>query len=79
MLLGHTEVVDDLIPTALTAAAGAGWTSLAVPLACFGSAGADMTRIDMPMELQTSGTLDVSISGIRSGSADGKKLSCTAR
>lgn len=57
----------------LRAAAGKGWTRIAVPLARIAAAGADMARIDTPFELGTAGRLDLTISGIRIGSADGAR------
>ncbi len=57
----------------LAAAAAKGWTSIAVPLSRFAAAGADMARIDTPFELGTAGRLDLTISGIRIGSANGVK------
>ncbi len=61
------------ITAQLAAANGRGWTSIAVPLARFAAAGADMARIDTPFELGTAGRLDLTISEVRLGSADGAR------
>jgi beta-glucosidase len=46
----------------LRAAPMAKWTRIAVPLACFARAGANMSRVTMPLVLKTAGTLDLTIS-----------------
>ena len=46
----------------LRAAPPGKWTRIAVPLACFARAGADMSRVTMPLVLRTSGALDLTIS-----------------
>ncbi|MGA7674220.1 MAG: glycoside hydrolase family 3 N-terminal domain-containing protein [Rhizomicrobium sp.] len=50
----------DLTQT-LRAAHGKGWTKIAVPLACFRKAGADMGAVTLPMVLTSSGRLAVSL------------------
>jgi beta-glucosidase len=41
------------------------WTSLAVPLACFQAAGADLGSVSTPFLLENHGAFTVSITGIR--------------
>jgi beta-glucosidase len=55
------------VPLARTlAAAKAGqWAHLKVPLACFGKAGADMSRVTTAFALQSSGNLALSVANIR--------------
>lgn len=40
------------------------WQTLAIPLGCFGTAGADMQKIATPFVLSTSGRLTIAVSGI---------------
>jgi beta-glucosidase len=40
------------------------WQTLAIPLGCFGSAGADMQKVSAPFVLSTSGRLTIAISGL---------------
>jgi beta-glucosidase len=40
------------------------WQTLAIPLGCFGSAGADMQKITAPFVLSTSGRLTIAVSGL---------------
>ena len=47
--------------TARMHAGDSGWRSLTAPLACFAKAGADLTKIEDPLVLQTQGDFSVSI------------------
>jgi beta-glucosidase len=47
------------------------WTSLAVPLACFQAAGADLASVSTPFLLENHGAFTVSIIGIRLDTAGG--------
>jgi len=46
---------------ALAALPDAQWTTLGVPLKCFGAAGADLAALDQPMQLETAGALQLSL------------------
>lgn len=43
------------------------WTTLGVPLKCFGAAGADLTKLNQPMRLETAGALQFSLSRVALG------------
>jgi beta-glucosidase len=43
------------------------WTTLGVPLKCFGAAGADLTKLTQPMRLETAGALQFSLSRVALG------------
>ncbi|WP_353653368.1 glycoside hydrolase family 3 C-terminal domain-containing protein [Blastomonas sp. UPD001] len=61
----------------LTAAAKTGkWTRIAVPLSCFAKAGVDMTRVDTPLSLATSGKLEIVMSSARIVSPTGPVIQC---
>jgi len=63
--------------TMLTEAAKtAKWTRITVPLRCFEKAGVDMTRVDTPLSIATSGTLDLIMSSARIVSPSGPALQC---
>lgn len=53
------------LTAALTAAAGSGWTSVAVRLSCLRTAGANMATISTPFELSTAGGFAVSLSSVK--------------
>jgi beta-glucosidase len=55
-------------------AGGGEWRHLAVPLACFSRAGADLARVTSPFALATAGELAVSLANIQLES--GPQLSC---
>ena len=40
------------------------WQTLAIPLGCFGAAGADMQKITTPFVLSTSGRMTIAVSGL---------------
>ncbi len=43
------------------------WTTFGVPLKCFGAAGADLTRVEQPMRLETAGVLRFSLARLALG------------
>ncbi len=51
-----------------------GWAEVAVPLRCL--AGSDLARVGQPFALTTAGSLDLTISGIRLGSAGAGLVDC---
>jgi beta-glucosidase len=62
----------------LRAALGQGWTTLSIPLSCFGQAGVDMKRIDAPFSLATGGKADLTISRIALGTSGIGLITCPA-
>jgi beta-glucosidase len=52
------------------------WTRVAVPLRCFEKAGVDMKRVETPLSIATSGTLDITLASARIVSPSGPQLSC---
>lgn len=52
------------------------WQTLRIRLRCFADSGADMSRIDGPFALSTTGELSLRISGVRLVSADDGPASC---
>lgn len=58
------------------AAKTAKWTRIAIPLRCFEKAGVDMTRVETPLSIATSGTLDLVLSSARIVSPSGLALQC---
>ena len=52
------------------------WTSVAIPLRCFRTAGVDMSRIAIPFSFATAGRLTLSISDVRVASAAGPQGRC---
>jgi beta-glucosidase len=52
------------------------WTRIAIPLRCFEKAGVDMTRVETPLSIVTSGTLDLILSSARIVSPSGPVLQC---
>lgn len=61
----------------LTEAAKTGeWTRVAVPLRCFEKAGVDMKRVETPLSIATTGSLDVTLSSARIASPSGPQLAC---
>ncbi|MDQ3039519.1 MAG: 1,4-beta-D-glucan glucohydrolase, partial [Pseudomonadota bacterium] len=53
------------------------WLRIGVPLACFGRAGADMTRIDRVFELSAATALDMSVSRVALGNEMDHQVECT--
>lgn len=58
------------------AAKTAKWTRIAIPLRCFEKAGVDMTRVETPLSIVTSGSLDLVLSSARIVSPSGPALQC---
>ncbi|MBE1529709.1 beta-glucosidase [Sphingopyxis sp. OAS728] len=58
------------------AAKTAKWTRFAIPLRCFEKAGVDMRRVETPLSIATSGTLDFVLSSARIVSPSGPVLQC---
>lgn len=58
------------------AAKTAKWTRITIPLRCFEKAGVNMTRIETPLSIATSGTLDLVLSSARIVSPSGPALQC---
>jgi beta-glucosidase len=52
------------VSSALSGAAGSEWRTLSVPLSCFGAAGADISAVEVPFALGTSGSLRLTIAEI---------------
>ncbi|GIL41682.1 glycoside hydrolase family 3 protein [Roseiterribacter gracilis] len=64
-----TDVTD-----VLRAATPGAWTTLKVKLACFADAGADMQTVERPIELVTSGKLELTFTDIRLDSNTGDAI-----
>ncbi len=64
------------ITRALESAPRGQWRHLDVPLACFASAGEDMSRVWTPFELQTTGKLTLGIANIRLESGAAGAVAC---
>jgi beta-glucosidase len=52
------------------------WQTVGVPLKCFASAGADMTRIVVPMAISSSKALDLSVARVQLGTNPPVTLGC---
>jgi beta-glucosidase len=65
----------DLMPTLAELPSGE-WHTLRVPLSCLAAAGADMTRIDSPFGLLTTGRLSLVFSDVRLVAADDGPTVC---
>jgi len=55
---------------------GKGWQTMSVPLSCFAKAGLDMTKAQVPLSVNTSVNLDLSISRIALGTSAMGMVSC---
>jgi beta-glucosidase len=64
------------ITAQLAGARGKGWQTLSVPLSCFAKAGLDMTKIEVPLSINTAANLDLSISRIALGTSNLGMVSC---
>jgi beta-glucosidase len=62
----------------LRAARGAGWTRLAVRLSCFARAGADMSAVQTPLSLESSGRLVLGVTAVRLAPGEGQAVCPTA-
>lgn len=65
----------DFAATLDTVAAGK-WTTIGVPLKCFVKAGADVSKVNEPLSIQTSGKLDLSLSQVKLGTVADKVYAC---
>jgi hypothetical protein len=63
----------DLTPI-LTGAASGQWQTVKVRLSCFRDAGADLTSLERPFQLTTSGRMTLSVSEIRLASNEGDAI-----
>ncbi|HEY7888915.1 MAG TPA: exo 1,3/1,4-beta-D-glucan glucohydrolase [Steroidobacteraceae bacterium] len=64
------------VTSALSAAPRGHWQHLDIPLACFASAGANMSRVRTPFALQTVGKLTLAIGNIRLESGTAGSAAC---
>ena len=53
------------------------WQRVAVPLKCFGQAGADMKQIRTALSLRTAGSLDLAVQRVALGTEADQKVSCS--
>jgi beta-glucosidase len=52
------------------------WTTVGVPLKCFAKAGADVSKVNHPLAIASSGKLDLSLSQVKLGTVADKVYSC---
>jgi beta-glucosidase len=52
------------------------WRRIAVPLKCFGQAGADMKQIRTALSLRTTGSLDLAVQRVALGTEADQKVPC---
>jgi len=52
------------------------WTTVGIPLKCFVKAGADVSKVNHPLVIDSSGKLDISISQVKVGTVADKVVSC---
>jgi beta-glucosidase len=52
------------------------WTTVGIPLKCFVKAGADVSKVNHPLALESSGKLDVSLSQVKLGTVADKVHTC---
>jgi beta-glucosidase len=52
------------------------WQVVGVPLKCFVKAGADVSKLNETLSLETSGKLDISFSQVKLGTVADKVVSC---
>jgi beta-glucosidase len=64
------------VDQALTQAPAGSWRRIAVPLKCFDTSGANMTRIHTALSLRTAGTLDISVQRIALGTDADQRVAC---
>jgi beta-glucosidase len=80
-LIGYNEGLKpagsglDITPQ-FKAAQGKGWQTLSVPLSCFAKSGLDMTKAQVPLSINTSVALDLSISRIALGTSTAGRIVC---
>ena len=52
------------------------WQSVGVPLKCFAKAGADVSKVNEALVIETDGKLDLALSQAKLGTVADKTLSC---
>jgi beta-glucosidase len=52
------------------------WTTIGVPLKCFAKAGTDVSKVNEPLSIASSGKLDLSLSQVKLGTVADKTYSC---
>jgi beta-glucosidase len=52
------------------------WTTVGVPLKCFAKAGADVSKVNHPLAIASSGKLDLSLSQVKLGTVADKVYAC---
>jgi beta-glucosidase len=73
---GSKDGISIPIAAELKVISGKGWQTLSIPLSCFAKRGADMTKVDVPVSIRTSGALDLSISRMALGSSATGMIKC---
>jgi beta-glucosidase len=64
------------LTSALRDAKGRGWQTISIPLTCWATANADMTKIESPFSLTSMGQLDITISRIALGTSGSNLIPC---
>jgi beta-glucosidase len=64
------------VTTLFKAVKGKGWQTMSVPLSCFAKAGLNMTKAQVPVSINTTVNLDLSISRIALGTSATGMVSC---
>ena len=52
------------------------WQTVGVPLKCLAKAGADVSKLNETLSMESSGKLDVSLSQVKLGTVADKVVSC---
>ena len=52
------------------------WETVGVPLKCFAKAGADVSKVNHPLSIASSGKLDLSLSQVKLGTVADKVYAC---
>jgi beta-glucosidase len=73
---GSKDGVSIPIAPEFKALIGKGWQTLSIPLSCFAKRGTDMTKLEVPASIRTSGGLDLSISRMALGSSAVGMVNC---
>jgi beta-glucosidase len=73
------DVALDLTPALRSVPPGAGWHTLSVPLSCFAAGGADLSAVEMPFTIGTTGHLKLTISDVSLEPAGGGALRACPR
>jgi beta-glucosidase len=73
---GSKDGVSVQIASDLSAVSGKGWQTLSIPLSCFAKRGADMTKVEVPVSIRSSGALDLSISRVALGTSAAGMVRC---